>query len=111
MLRAVVLIEVMATDTPLTLELAAQTEALGAVEQAARRIPQCRSTNSADGSKSSARSCGRYVDFEMTRMKSTGDCTASSNCPRFIRLRKSAIERAWQLIDRYGLNSISLNPP
>lgn len=49
------------------------------VEQAARGIPQRRSANSAGGAKSAARSCGRYSDFDRTRMKSAGDSNASSN--------------------------------
>ena len=49
-------------------------------------------------------------DWTVPRVKSEGDCNTSSNSPRFIRLRNRAADRAWQLIDRCGLNSMSVNP-
>ena len=40
------------------------------------------------------RSFGRYREFVSTRMKCDGEVIASSSCPRFIRLRKRAADRA-----------------
>ena len=54
---------------------------------------------------------GRHNDDDwITDLKLENDDIASSNKSRFSREMNAANERAWQLTDRSGLNSISVKP-
>jgi hypothetical protein len=43
-------------------------------------------------------------------MKAVGELTASSSQSFFISVTSNAHERAWQFMDRSGLNSMSVKP-
>ena len=55
---------------------------------------RCPTNRFRSGRSFTIRSAGRYREASRTRIKSEGVCIASSNCPRFIRLRNNAAARA-----------------